>query len=74
MLEARIIQINRQITRIYVRFIISDEDTERVLVLSKEATAEEIQNKIKEILNELNEVEEKKNEFVTELQDLVITL
>lgn len=74
MLEARIIQINRQITRIYVRFIISDEDTERVLVLSKEATSEEIQNKIKEILSELNEVEEKKNEFVTELQDLVITL
>lgn len=74
MLEARIIQINRQITRIYVRFIISDEDTERVLVLSKQATSEEIQNKIKEILNELNEVEEKKNEFVTELQDLVITL
>lgn len=74
MLEARIIQINRQITRIYVRFIISDEDTERVLVLSKQATAEEIQNKIKDILNELNEVEEKKNEFVTELQDLVITL
>lgn len=73
-MEARIIQINRQITRIYVRFIISDEDTERVLVLSKQATAEEIQNKIKDILNELNEVEEKKNEFVTELQDLVITL
>ena len=73
-MEARIIQINRQITRIYVRFIISDEDTERVLVFSKEATSEEIQNKIKEILSELNEVEEKKNEFVTELQDLVITL
>lgn len=74
MLEAKIIQINRQINKIYVRFVISDEDNERVLVFWEDATSQNIQDSIKSILTDLNYIEEKKNELKTELQDLVITL
>ena len=74
MLEARIIQINRLIDKIYVRFIVTWEDNERVLVFNKDTTTDIIREKITDILNELNEVELKKNEIENELKDLVITL
>ena len=48
-MEARIIQINRQITRIYVRFIISDEDTKECWYYLNKRTAEEIKQ-VKDIL------------------------
>lgn len=74
MLEARIIQINRQLTKIYVRFVVTWEDNERVLVFNKETTTDIIRDRITQTLNELNEVELKKQELENELQDLIITL
>ena len=58
-MEAIIIKINRLATRIFARFVITGENEERVLTFHKDATAEIITDKIREIVAELNEVETK---------------
>ena len=72
-MKATIITVNRNWLKVSVRYMITGDESERVLSFEKEVTTEEIQERIKEVLVQHIEVQNKVDELQT-LNNLDITI